>query len=133
VKTEDDPSRHQRRISLSLLPGGRAEKNKGVRAPEEKIPHPLIQGDAFADRPFAGKPVVIYLLKDPAEEGWMHALAQEMNLSETAYVYPVEEGFNLRWVTPAAEVDLCGEGARCWFSRPSCGGPAPCTADPLPL
>jgi hypothetical protein len=57
--------------------------------------------------------------KCPTEEGWMQALEEEMNLSETAYVYPVEEGFNLRWFTPAAEVDLCGEGTRCWFSRPS--------------
>ncbi len=70
--------------------------------------HPLIQVDAFADRPFAGNPAAICLLKGPAEEGWMQALAQEMNLSETAYVYPVEEGFNLRWFTPVAEVDLCG-------------------------
>ena len=83
------------------------------------MPHLLIQVDAFADRPFAGNPAAICLLKGPAEEGWMQALEEEMNLPETAYVYPVEEGFNLHWFTPAAEVDLCGEGARCWFSRPS--------------
>ncbi|MBT4431005.1 MAG: PhzF family phenazine biosynthesis protein [Nitrospinaceae bacterium] len=70
--------------------------------------HPLIQVDAFADRPFAGNPAAICLLEAPAREGWMQALAMEMNLSETAYVYPFEDGFNLRWFTPAAEVDLCG-------------------------
>jgi PhzF family phenazine biosynthesis protein len=31
-----------------------------------------------------------------------------MNLSETAFVRPQDNGFELRWFTPAAEVDLCG-------------------------
>jgi PhzF family phenazine biosynthesis protein len=69
---------------------------------------PLIQVDAFTSKPFAGNPAAICLLDGPADEAWMQDLAQEMNLSETAYVYPLEEGFNLRWFTPAAEVDLCG-------------------------
>ncbi|MDP7169284.1 MAG: PhzF family phenazine biosynthesis isomerase, partial [Nitrospinota bacterium] len=82
---------------------------------------PLIQVDAFTPEPFAGNPAAICLLGGPADEAWMQALAQEMNLSETAYVYPlqeegpekgalspVEEAFSLRWFTPAAEVDLCG-------------------------
>jgi PhzF family phenazine biosynthesis protein len=39
----------------------------------------------------------------------MQDLAREMNLSETAYLYPENGGgYNLRWFTPAAEVDLCG-------------------------
>ena len=38
----------------------------------------------------------------------MQALATEMNLSETAYVRPLDDGFELRWFTPAFEVDLCG-------------------------
>ena len=72
------------------------------------MPHPLIQVDAFTDTPFAGNPATVCLLDGPADEAWMQALAGEMNLSETAYLYPVEDGFNLRWFTPAAEVDLCG-------------------------
>jgi len=72
------------------------------------MPHPLIQVDAFTDTPFAGNPAAVCLLDGPADEAWMQALAGEMNLSETAYLYPVEDGFNLRWFTPAAEVDLCG-------------------------
>ena len=71
------------------------------------MPHPLIQVDAFTDTPFAGNPAAVCLLDGPADEAWMQALAGEMNLSETAYLYPVEDGFNLRWFTPAAEVDLC--------------------------
>jgi predicted PhzF superfamily epimerase YddE/YHI9 len=38
----------------------------------------------------------------------MQAVACEMNLSETAFVERVTEGFGLRWFTPRAEVDLCG-------------------------
>jgi PhzF family phenazine biosynthesis protein len=72
------------------------------------MPHPLIQVDAFTDTPFAGNPAAVCLLDGPADKAWMQALAGEMNLSETAYLVPVEDGFNLRWFTPAAEVDLCG-------------------------
>ena len=65
--------------------------------------------DAFADRPFAGNPAAVCLLDAPAPEDWMRALAMEMNLSETAFVTPGDDGaFGLRWLTPEAEVDLCG-------------------------
>jgi len=35
-------------------------------------------------------------------------VAAEMNLSETAFLYPHADGWSLRWFTPAVEVDLCG-------------------------
>lgn len=38
----------------------------------------------------------------------MQDVAREMNLSETAFALPHEEGYDLRWFTPATEVDLCG-------------------------
>jgi PhzF family phenazine biosynthesis protein len=38
----------------------------------------------------------------------MQDLAREMNLSETAFLSRQEDGFNLRWFTPALEVALCG-------------------------
>jgi PhzF family phenazine biosynthesis protein len=38
----------------------------------------------------------------------MHNVAMEMNLSETAFVYPLEDGWSLRWFTPVVEVELCG-------------------------
>lgn len=38
----------------------------------------------------------------------MQAIAAEMNLSETAFLYAVDQGYHLRWFTPKAEVDLCG-------------------------
>jgi PhzF family phenazine biosynthesis protein len=38
----------------------------------------------------------------------MGLLAREMNLSETAFMHPVEGGYSLRWLTPKVEVQLCG-------------------------
>ena len=38
----------------------------------------------------------------------MRDVAREMNLSETAFLVPQDGGYNLRWLTPAVEVDLCG-------------------------
>ena len=64
--------------------------------------------DAFTDRPFSGNPAAVCILTEPAEAAWMQNVAREMNLSETAFLYKEKEGFNLRWFTPAVEVDLCG-------------------------
>ncbi len=64
--------------------------------------------DAFTDRPFAGNPAAVCLLDKVVDAEWMQAVASEMNLSETAFVRPLKEDFELRWFTPAIEVDLCG-------------------------
>lgn len=68
----------------------------------------VIQVDAFASEPYAGNPAAVCILKRPADDGWMRKVAREMNLSETAFLYPIEGGYHLRWLTPKAEVDLCG-------------------------
>ena len=68
----------------------------------------LFQVDAFADAAFSGNPAAVCLLGGPAETGWMQSLAEEMNLSETAFVEPRHDGYGLRWFTPVAEVGLCG-------------------------
>jgi PhzF family phenazine biosynthesis protein len=68
----------------------------------------LFQVDAFTDKPFAGNPAAVCLLPAPRHEVWMQQVAHEMNLSETACLGEQEDGFSLRWFTPAAEVDLCG-------------------------
>lgn len=64
--------------------------------------------DAFTDTPFRGNPAAVCLLERPADEEWMKDVAREMNLSETAFLHPIEGGFSLRWLTPAVEVKLCG-------------------------
>lgn len=64
--------------------------------------------DAFTATPFAGNPAAVCVLKEAAGEEWMRAVAREMNLSETAFLYPYGNDFSLRWFTPAVEVALCG-------------------------
>ena len=68
----------------------------------------IVQVDAFTDTPFAGNPAAVCLLPEPRDERWMQDVAREMNLSETAFLHRREDGFDLRWFTPAVEVDLCG-------------------------
>src|SRR6188508_908203 len=75
------------------------------------MPTPLYTVDAFTDRPFSGNPAAVCLLDArPRDDAWMQSVAREMNLSETAFVRPRAgaDGFDLRWFTPAVEVDLCG-------------------------
>ncbi len=74
---------------------------------------PIVVVDAFTAEPFKGNPAAVCLLADPAQprtDAWMQSLAAEMNLSETAFLIPRQngDGFNLRWFTPTREVDLCG-------------------------
>ena len=72
------------------------------------MPQRMVQVDAFADRPFAGNPAAVCILPGPGDARWMQDVAAEMNLSETAFLYRERDGFQLRWFTPAVEVDLCG-------------------------
>jgi predicted PhzF superfamily epimerase YddE/YHI9 len=64
--------------------------------------------DALTDRPFTGNPAAVCLLNEPKEDRWLQSVAAEMNLSETAFLWPEGDRFRLRWFTPAIEVDLCG-------------------------
>jgi len=65
--------------------------------------------DAFTDTPFAGNPAAVALVDAFPDDGFMQAVALEMNLSETAFVVPRPDGsYDLRWFTPTTEVDLCG-------------------------
>ncbi len=68
----------------------------------------LFQVDAFTSETFKGNPAAVCLLDTPAEPRWMQAVAEEMNLSETAFVSPRPDGFDLRWFTPTQEENLCG-------------------------
>lgn len=68
----------------------------------------ITQVDAFTATPFAGNPAAVCVLPEPREARWMQDVAREMNLSETAFLLKQEDGYNLRWFTPAVEVALCG-------------------------
>jgi PhzF family phenazine biosynthesis protein len=69
---------------------------------------PLFQVDSFSSEPFRGNPAGVCLLPCERGEEWMLNVAREMNLSETAFLYKLEDGFSLRWFTPKVEVSLCG-------------------------
>jgi PhzF family phenazine biosynthesis protein len=68
----------------------------------------IVQVDAFTDRPFGGNPAAVCVLPSARPDAWLRNVAREMNLSETAFLVPQDGGYNLRWLTPAVEVDLCG-------------------------
>jgi PhzF family phenazine biosynthesis protein len=79
----------------------RLERSPIIRAPITTV-------DAFADRPFTGNPAGVCILSEPAPESWMQSVAAEMNLSETAFLVPQADGYQLRWFAPAVEIALCG-------------------------
>jgi PhzF family phenazine biosynthesis protein len=69
---------------------------------------PIYQIDAFTSRIFSGNPAAVCPLKEWLEDSLLQAIAQENNLSETAFFVPERDGYHIRWFTPVAEVDLCG-------------------------
>lgn len=68
----------------------------------------IVQVDAFTAEPFTGNPAAVCVLPEPRDAVWMQHVAAEMNLAETAFLRPRDDGFDLRWFTPTTEVDLCG-------------------------
>ncbi len=65
--------------------------------------------DAFTDVPFAGNPAAVCLLENDASDEWRQALARELGFPETAFLFPIGPNtIQIRWFTPAVEVDLCG-------------------------
>lgn len=71
---------------------------------------PLYQVDAFTDRAFKGNPAAVCLYEEWLDDERLQAIAAENNLSETAFLVPapIDEQWELRWMTPRCEVDLCG-------------------------
>lgn len=69
---------------------------------------PFFQVDSFAIKPFRGNPAGVVLLESARDDNWMQSVAQEVNLSETAFLCPKGHDYELRWFTPTIEVDLCG-------------------------
>lgn len=66
------------------------------------------QVDAFTAKIFGGNPAAVCPLDAWLEDSFLQAIAAENNLSETAFFVKTQIGFDLRWFTPIAEVDLCG-------------------------
>lgn len=82
--------------------------------------------DAFTDTLFGGNPAGIVILPDgdnfPTDE-IMVKTAAELRYSETAFIKRINENeFNIRYFTPAAEVDLCGHATIASFKALLSGG-----------
>lgn len=69
---------------------------------------PLFQVDAFASRVFAGNPAAVCPLEAWINAKTMQSIAAENNLAETAFFVKGPAGYEIRWFTPAVEIDLCG-------------------------
>lgn len=69
---------------------------------------PIYQVDAFTNKLFGGNPAAICPLQEWLPDAFMHQIAMENNLAETAFTVPYEDGFHIRWFTPETEVALCG-------------------------
>ena len=68
----------------------------------------IYQVDAFTTEAFKGNPAGVCILDNEPETVWMQNIAMEMNLSETAFVFPGPESWMIRFFTPAVEMNLCG-------------------------
>ncbi|MDR0491751.1 MAG: PhzF family phenazine biosynthesis protein [Oscillospiraceae bacterium] len=64
--------------------------------------------DVFTDEIFSGNPAGVCLLDEWPPDETLQNIAMENNLSETAYLVKHDSYYDLRWFTPALEVDLCG-------------------------
>ena len=69
---------------------------------------PIYQVDAFTLGPFSGNPAAVCPLDAWLDDETMQCIAAENNLAETAFIVARKDGYDLRWFTPAVEVDLCG-------------------------
>jgi PhzF family phenazine biosynthesis protein len=68
----------------------------------------LYQIDAFANEVFSGNPAAVCPLEQWLSDDLLQKIAMENNLAETAFYVKDEDQYELRWFTPAVEVDLCG-------------------------
>lgn len=69
---------------------------------------PIFQVDAFTDHLFGGNPAAVCPLENWLESDILQNIANENNLSETAFLVENNGMYELRWFTPTMEVDLCG-------------------------
>ena len=66
--------------------------------------------DSFTATPFKGNPAGVCIVDSQLSDQRMLHIAQELNLSETAFLLPLESGgaFAIRYFSPKMEIPLCG-------------------------
>ncbi|HQD13691.1 MAG TPA: PhzF family phenazine biosynthesis protein, partial [Chitinophagales bacterium] len=68
----------------------------------------IYQVDAFTNQVFKGNPAAVVPLEKWLDDALMKNIAAENNLSETAFFVQAGDVFQIRWFTPAVEIELCG-------------------------
>ncbi|MEZ9600014.1 PhzF family phenazine biosynthesis protein [Vibrio sp. 10N.286.46.A8] len=68
----------------------------------------IYQVDSFTTQAFKGNPAGVCISQEPLEESLMYSIAEEMAVSETAFL--ALNTMTLKWFTPEVEVKLCGHG-----------------------
>lgn len=71
----------------------------------------LYHVDAFTDKIFSGNPAAVCVLPEWLPDDVLHQIAKENNLPVTAFLVRKDEKFNIRWITPEYELDICGHGS----------------------
>jgi len=74
----------------------------------EQMKRTIYQVDAFSREVFKGNPAAVCILDKWPADALMQQIANENNLSETAFAVPSGNCFEIRWFTPETEVELCG-------------------------
>lgn len=64
--------------------------------------------DAFSDKNFGGNAAAVCPLSEWLADDVLLKMAQQHNQSETAFFVRTDEGYELRWFTTLAEINLCG-------------------------
>src|ERR1700722_10594782 len=72
---------------------------------------PIYHVDAFANKIFSGNPAAVCVLTTWLSDIDLHNIAKENNLPVTAFLVREGDKFNIRWITPEYELDLCGHGS----------------------
>jgi PhzF family phenazine biosynthesis protein len=70
----------------------------------------LFQVDTFTEQPFSGNPAGVCILDAPAPAEWMQQVATELRMPATAFLWPGELAWTLRWFTVTDELEICGHG-----------------------
>jgi len=68
----------------------------------------LYQIDAFTGHVFGGNPAAVCPLHEWIGDSLMQKIAEENNLSETAFFVKRDNHYEIRWFTPAVEIELAG-------------------------
>ena len=72
---------------------------------------PIYHVDAFTDKIFSGNPAAVCVLPKWVPDDVLHAIARENNLPVTTFLVRENIKFNIRWITPEYELDICGHGS----------------------